>query len=138
MIDAGTEAGARATRRLEEERIIWITTVRRDGTPQSSPVWFLWDGSEFFIYSQPDRPKLRNIQRNRKVSLNLNSDDGGGDVVTLSGEARIDPAAPSAKDNPGYVGKYRDAVASAGWTPESFSADYSVAVRVRPDSARVW
>jgi len=138
MIDAGTEAGGRATRRLEKERIIWITTVRHDGTPQSSPVWFLWDGSEFLIYSQPNRPKLRNIQRNRRVALNLNSNETGGDILTVSGDARIDPEASSAKDNPDYMGKYRAAVRGGGWTPESFAADYSVAVRVRPDSARVW
>jgi PPOX class probable F420-dependent enzyme len=138
MIDASTEAGARAAKRLEGERIIWLTTVRADGTPQSSPVWFLWDGTEFLIYSQPGKPKLKNIDGNRRVALNLNSDEGGGDVLTVSGAATIDRDAPPAKDNPGYVEKYRASLSRAGWTPESLSADYSVPVRIRPDSARVW
>jgi PPOX class probable F420-dependent enzyme len=138
MIDASTEAGARAAKRLEGERIIWLTTVRADGTPQSSPVWFLWDGTEFLIYSRPEKPKLRNIEGNPRVALNLNSDEGGGDVVTVSGGATIDRAAPPAKDNPGYVEKYRESLSRSGWTPESLSADYSVPVRVRPDSSRVW
>jgi PPOX class probable F420-dependent enzyme len=138
MIDASTEAGARAAKRLEGERIIWLTTVRADGTPQSSPVWFLWDGTEFLIYSQPDKPKLRNIEGNDRVALNLNSDEGGGEVVTVSGAATIDRGAPQVKDNPGYVEKYRASFSRAGWTPESMSADYSVPVRIRPDSARVW
>lgn len=138
MIDDSSETGARAARRLDAERIIWLTTVRADGTPQSSPVWFLWDGTEFLIYSQPGRQKLRNIEGNGRAAVNLNSNHGGGDIVTMSGTARIDPAAPKAKDHPEYSTKYAPALAESRWDPGKFSADYSVAVRVRPESARVW
>ena len=55
MPDDSTEIGARAERRLREEEIAWLTTVRADGQPQSVPVWFLWDGDAFLIYSQPGR-----------------------------------------------------------------------------------
>lgn len=44
MPDTTSEAGGHAERRLREERIAWLTTVRADGQPQSVPVWFLWDG----------------------------------------------------------------------------------------------
>jgi hypothetical protein len=40
MLDT-TEAGGRANRRLREELIAWLTTVRSDGQPQSVPVWLL-------------------------------------------------------------------------------------------------
>jgi PPOX class probable F420-dependent enzyme len=70
MLDT-TEAGGRANRRLREELIAWLTTVRSDGQPQSVPVWFLWDGERFLIYSQPDRQKLRNIDRDPRVGLHL-------------------------------------------------------------------
>jgi len=33
MLDTTTEAGARAERRLREEEIAWLTTVRRAGQP---------------------------------------------------------------------------------------------------------
>ncbi len=59
MLDTTTEAGARAEKRLREEAIIWLTTVRSDGQPQSVPVWFLWEGETFLVYSQPGRQKLR-------------------------------------------------------------------------------
>lgn len=49
MPDDSTEIGARAERRLREEEIAWLTTVRADGQPQSVPVWFLWDGDTFLI-----------------------------------------------------------------------------------------
>ena len=41
MLDTTTEAGTRAERRLREEIMFWLTTVRSDGQPQSVPVWFL-------------------------------------------------------------------------------------------------
>jgi PPOX class probable F420-dependent enzyme len=69
MLDTTTEAGGRAERRLREEEIAWLTTVRADGQPQSVPVWFLWNDESFLIYSQPDRQKLRNISNNPRIDL---------------------------------------------------------------------
>jgi hypothetical protein len=40
-IDTSTEFGARATRHIDDDQIIWLTTVGPDGTPQPSPIWFL-------------------------------------------------------------------------------------------------
>ena len=37
MLDTTTEAGDRAERRLLDEEIAWLTTVRSDGQPQSVP-----------------------------------------------------------------------------------------------------
>ena len=74
MIDTTSEFGTRVAQRLQQEGIIWLTTVRGDGTPQPSPVWFLWDGETFLIYSQPGAPKVRNIARSPKVALHLNGD----------------------------------------------------------------
>jgi hypothetical protein len=37
-----------------------------------------------------------------------------------------------------YLEKYRAAMARLDMTPEQFSAEYSVAVRVRPSSLRGW
>ena len=117
MLDTGTEFGSRAARRLREELIIWLTTVRGDGLPQPSPVWFHWDGETFLIYSRPNTPKVRNIEGNSKVALNLDGDGRGGDIAA-------------------YIEKYRENIARIGMTPESFAADYSVAVRVTPTNLR--
>ena len=51
MLDTTSEAGSRAEERLRNEEIAWLTTVRPDGQPQSVPVWFLWDGEGFLVYS---------------------------------------------------------------------------------------
>jgi PPOX class probable F420-dependent enzyme len=136
QIDTSIEFGSRVARRLSDERIIWLTTVRADGTPEPSPVWFLWDGSTFLIYSQPDKPKLRNIGRDPKVALNFNSDEEGGDVVVFTGEAKIDRSVPPANQVPDYVAKYRDGIRDIGMTPVTFAQSYSVPVRVTPTKLR--
>jgi hypothetical protein len=42
---------------------VWLTTVGADLTPQTRPVWFIWDATpqSFLIYSQPRAHKVRHI-----------------------------------------------------------------------------
>ncbi len=135
-LDTTTDFGARVKRRLGKELIGWLTTVGDDRTPQPSPVWFLWEDGRILIYSQPDTPKLRNIARNPRVSLNLDGDGQGGDIVILTGEAAIDAAAPRADAVPAYLAKYRTEIDGIGMDPRSFSEAYSVAVRMTPTKLR--
>jgi PPOX class probable F420-dependent enzyme len=137
MLDTTTEAGGRAERRLRE-KIAWLTMARSDGLPQSVPVWLLWDGEGLLIYSQPDRPKLRNIRANPRVGLHLNSNDRGGDVVRVEGTAEILDDFPPASGVGEYVEKYRESIACIGLKPESFARAYSVAPRVTPTRLVVW
>ncbi len=127
----------RARRRLDAELIAWMTTVRPDGQPQSSPVWFLVDGDEILVYSAATS-RLRNIAGNPRVALNLDGNGSGGDIVTMEGTARIVDDEPPAAANGRYVAKYRDAMQRNGWSPDRFSELYPVAVRIRVDRGRVW
>lgn len=138
LFDTTTEAGKRAEARLKEEEIAWMTTVRSDGQPQTVPVWFLWDDDGFLIYSQPNTQKLKNISRNPRVGLNLNSDAQGDDVVRLEGTASIDEDAPLSSKVAPYVEKYRESIARIGYDVEGFARAYSVAVRVTPERWQVW
>ncbi|MDQ3044534.1 MAG: TIGR03667 family PPOX class F420-dependent oxidoreductase [Chloroflexota bacterium] len=131
-LDPSTPFGERVERRLRNELILWLTTTRADLTPLPTPVWFLWDGQSLLIYSQPDRLKLRNIAKRPRVELNFNGDRYGNDIIVITGDAALDPTAPSAAALPGFSEKYREGISSLGVTPEGFAADYSVALRVTP------
>jgi PPOX class probable F420-dependent enzyme len=133
-IDTSTEFGERVVWRLGEEEVAWLTTVSPSGAPVPSPVWFWWDGQSILVYSEPDRPKLRNIAQNPRVALHLNS-VGGGNVIILNGTAAIVDG-PPATDVPDYLAKYARFIERNGWTPQSFSDDYSVAVRITPTRLR--
>ena len=130
MIDETTEFGARAARRLREEHLAWLTTVSPAGAPMPVPVWFLWDGAEsVLLYSRPDTPKLRNIEHNARVTLHLDGNGRGGDIVVCQGRAGVSDD-PPAHEVPEYVEKYAAFIERNGWTPASFAADYSVPVRI--------
>ena len=135
-LDTSTEFGARVERRLRDEIVIWLTTVRADSTPEPVPVWFLWDGESFLVYSRPNTPKLRNIARNPKVALNFDGDGRGDDIVVFTGEARIATDQPPADQVPAYVAKYQERIRRIGPTPERFAQDYSVPIRVTPTRLR--
>src|SRR6266567_8780789 len=59
MADQTKPNNAHVEQRLREEPIVWFTTVRPDGRPHTVPVWFLWDGETFLIFSQPGNLKIR-------------------------------------------------------------------------------
>lgn len=138
VIDPTTEMGARIDARLRADQVAWLVTVSEDGTPVPTPVWWWWDGSTILLYSQPDKPKLRHIAANPRVALALRTDEQGDAVAVVTGDARVDHAAPRVDELPGYVAKYRDAIARLGSNPAEFAQAYSVAVRITPAKLRAW
>ncbi len=136
VIDTSTDFGLRVRGELETEQIVWLTTVRSDGTPQPSPVWFLWTGGDVLVLSQPGKPKLRNVAGNPRVALNFNSDHGGHRVTTLNGTARLEDVAPTQAELAAYTAKYRDAIEALGYTADQFLSAYSVPFRVTLEKLR--
>ena len=126
-----------AERRLRDEKIAWLTTVRRDGQPQSSPVWFLWRDGEIVVYSKATTQKVRNVRANPKVAIHLRDIDDGSDIVSIEGTAEIDEAYPAASAIPAYVKKYRAMIADLRMDPNSFAKAYSVPIRIRPTRLRI-
>jgi PPOX class probable F420-dependent enzyme len=97
----------------------------------------LWDDDgTLLIYSRPDTPKLANVAARPRVAVHQDGDGRGGDIVIVSGEARIDRAATPADRVPAYVAKYKEGMRRIGMTPESFARAYSVALRVTPARLR--
>jgi PPOX class probable F420-dependent enzyme len=128
---------AHAERRLRDEKIAWLTTVRRDGQPQSSPVWFLWRDGEIVLYSRPTTQKVRNVQANPKVAVHLRDVDEGGDIISVEGLASIDERYPQASAIVEYVEKYRAMIAGLRMDPAGFAKAYSVPIRIRPTRMRI-
>lgn len=136
-IDRSTDAGDRAAERLEREAIAWLATVRADGTPQVSPVWFLWDDAGFLVYSRASA-RVTNIRTQPRVGLNLDGNGRGGDIVVVEGIAHIDNAQPSPAENPTYLDKYGERMASNNWSPAWFATNYPVPIVIIPTRYRVW
>jgi PPOX class probable F420-dependent enzyme len=130
------EISPQLQRRLQEEKVAWLTTVRADGVPQPTPIWFLWQHGTFLIYSKPDARKVRNIRQNPHVALNFNTDEEGEHVVVFRGDATVEAGAPLADHVTAYVDKYRQGITDLEMTPETMAREYSVAIRITPLSVR--
>jgi PPOX class probable F420-dependent enzyme len=131
----GFELTEQIERHLISDQVAWLTTVTPTGRPTPRPVWFVWDGSAITVYSVNRGAKLRHIAVNDSVSLNFNSTPGGGDVVVISGHARIVRDAPLPSRFPGLLDKYMPAVESMGQPVSWFDENYRTAIRITPDRA---
>ena len=89
MLDLTQPGHAHVDERLRSDIMLWLNTVRPDGRPHSAAVWFLWDGSQFLIFSQPNTQKLRNLQHNPNVVLALDNTKDGSDVIVIEGKAEL-------------------------------------------------
>jgi PPOX class probable F420-dependent enzyme len=142
-LDPSVTGAAHASDRLRREEMIWITTVRGDGQPQTSAVWFHWDGTDFLLFSQPRALKVRNLTADPRVSLNLNGTSYGADLVIVEGTAEVvpdyasgpwpDPARVDA-----YYAKYETALRETlGSSAPEMASAFTTALRVTPTRWRI-
>jgi PPOX class probable F420-dependent enzyme len=124
-----------AEARLRGDEVVWLTTVDDRGQPQSSPVWFHWNGTDALVLSRPDAPKVANIARHPAVSLHLNGGEAGTLVVSIEATAGMEERLTDARRS-AYAEKYRDGVARLGTDAPSYFAEYSVAIVARPQRVR--
>jgi PPOX class probable F420-dependent enzyme len=57
------------------QRNALLTTLRRDGRPQQSMIFYVQDGAQFTISLTDTRAKVRNLRRDPRASLFIPSDD---------------------------------------------------------------
>lgn len=48
-----------------------VATIGPGGAPQSTPVWFDWDGARLLIALAPDRQKMRNLRRDPRLAVSM-------------------------------------------------------------------
>lgn len=129
--DPGTPFGARVRRRLREERVIWVITVGRDGTPQPNPVGFLLqDDGTILTYNAAAANRIRHVADRPRVALHLDGDGAGGDIVVLTGMARRADDVPPPHENPAWLAKYGDEPARTFGSAEAFSERFPVPLRI--------
>lgn len=79
---------------LEGPNLAHLVTINPDGSPQVSCVWVGVDGDEVVFASLGPWRKLRNIERDPRVSLSIEADDhnevGMRHHLVLQGTARVE------------------------------------------------
>jgi len=133
MPDQADGLSAEVLQRLQDEEIIWFTTVSPRGVPVPNPVWFYWDGEYVLVYSEPTSFRVRNIQGNPQVALTLQGVDGlGNNVVIINGEAELRPGNENIPE--GYWKKFKKHLRDM--SPVEMTAAYNVEIRVKPARVR--
>jgi PPOX class probable F420-dependent enzyme len=88
------------------------------------------------IFSQANAAKVRHIAYNPKVALNFNTDEEGGDVGVLIGDALILQEPPPPNRVKAYLRKYKDGIKGLGMSAAALQDAFSVAILVTPRTVR--
>ena len=121
--------------RLDQELILWLTTVRPNGQPQTLPVWFVVDGNDLLIWSI-EGVRTKNLARNPLVSAHVSDNGTGGNILSIEGEAAIEAHRGPASRHPGYVNRYQRRMDRSRWTWDWFDTVYKVPIRITPRKVR--
>ncbi len=54
---------------IANARYMALTTFRRDGTPVSTPVWFVDDGGRILVWTDASSGKVKRIRSNSRVTV---------------------------------------------------------------------
>ena len=126
-----------AREHLETDIVAWVTTVAPDGRPQTSVISFLYERGTILFYSKPDTPKLRNLEHDRQVAFNLQSDPYGDHYLIVEGTMAIDPTIPASDRHEAYRAKYIEPHAHWEMDVAEVARDFSVPLRISPTRVRI-
>jgi general stress protein 26 len=96
-----------AEQRLKKSHNYWITTVKTNGSQQSSPhtmvVWGLWQDGRFLFSTGRQSRKARNLKQNTNCVVSTEQAD---EAVIVEGKAEIADVPSRRKFLPTYERKY--------------------------------
>jgi PPOX class probable F420-dependent enzyme len=120
------EAPASHTDLLDRPIFAHLATVRPDGSPQSSVMWFAWDGSRIRLTHTSTRQKFANLAHEPRVALSIADPDDQYRFLEIRGTVE------KTEDDPGGE-FYRSLQHRYGMDYPITDADVRVIITIRPD-----
>lgn len=130
-------------RRLRSEPVVWLSTTDERGYPHIVPIWYVWDGATFLIFSKPHARKVRAMRAQPRVALAIGEPRDDFDVQLIEGHAEFtsmttaralaDPAI--ARE---HARKYAGELFALGVDRDEFASTYSAVIRVTPTRFLPW
>lgn len=118
---------------LEQRPTATLGTIRRDGSPQASVVWYLWDQGEFVISTIHATAKWHNLRRDPRCSLCIEEPDSGRMVIAY-GSAQLDDGDVRARTREIVDKYYTDPADTDTHMERIFATGDRVLISLRPDS----
>lgn len=123
--------------RLGAARIYWVATCYPDGRPHITPIWGVWMEDRFYFDGSPATRRARNLAQNPAITIHLNSDEVGQDVVIVNGEAH-ELKAPALALRERLAAHYGEKYASEGYEPGPETWAQGGLYEMRPRTALAW
>ena len=115
---------------LDGPRQAIVATLRRDGTPSQSIVWYARDGDTLWLSVRPDSVKARHVGRDARVSVLVPTDDGAG-YLRIDGTAAVDGEVDTASRR-ALIGRYVGADRAEAWMAGHPLPSPNARIRIRP------
>ena len=77
---------------LAGPHVAHFASIRQDGTPHISPVWYRWEDGKVTVVSGDSAVKTRNVRQNPKVAISVATDEWPYQYVILEGDATVENA----------------------------------------------
>ena len=110
---------------LERPLFAHLATLRPDGSPQSSVMWFAWDGERARFSHTRNRQKYRNLENDPQVSFHVQDPDNP--YRTLEVRGRVESMVPDAE-----AAFYRSLQKRYDFVVPVFDADVRVVITIAP------
>jgi PPOX class probable F420-dependent enzyme len=133
---SASETESRVRPMLADERVVWLSSVRPDGTPHLVPTWFWWDGRALVVFSKPEAVKVRNLRANPRLMVAVGDPEDDFSVGLIEAEARIDEAPADVPD--AFFVKYADEMGPGRLDPTTFRSLYTQSIRIVPTRFLAW
>ena len=75
---------------LAEKHLARIATIGSNSAPHVTPVWYLWEAKHLSMIIPKGSVKQRNIKRNNKVAITIDSHTTPNKGVIIEGTAKIE------------------------------------------------
>ena len=74
---------------LAETRIALMATINKDGSPQLTPNWYYYDGTQLTFVTTKERTKFVNLRRDSRISVCIYDSPLASEYVVIRGRASI-------------------------------------------------
>jgi PPOX class probable F420-dependent enzyme len=112
---------------LENPTFAHLATVRPDGSPQSSVMWFVWDGERIRMTHTKTRQKFRNLADEPRVALSIVDPEDAYRFLEVRGTVE------SIEDDDAEASFYQSLQKRYGQSYRISDADVRVILTIRPD-----
>lgn len=111
---------------LERPLFAHVATIRPDGGPQSSVMWFAWDGERIRMTHTKRRQKFKNLQREPRVAVSI------ADPADSYRSIEVRGVVESVEDDDEHASFYRSLQVRYGAVNDIWDAPERVVVTIRP------